>query len=76
VDDDEGGSQAVMSPPRANTIGKKVELEPSSAAYKTNPGGVTSADAGEDWASAHAGVSKPASGSGIRSTGLFGLIGW
>jgi len=74
--DEEAGPPAVISPARINAIGKPIALEPSSSAYKAHPGGPTSAGAGEDWASAHTAGNKPANSSGMRSTGLFGLVGW
>lgn len=77
VDNDaEAGSVGVVSPPRVNAIGRPVALEPSSSAYKAHPGGLTSAGTGEDWASAHSANNKPENSTGMRSTGLFGLIGW
>ncbi|KIM34351.1 hypothetical protein M408DRAFT_13877 [Serendipita vermifera MAFF 305830] len=59
-----------------NAIGRPVALEPSSSAYKAHPGGLASAGTGEDWASAHSANNKPENSTGMRSTGLFGLIGW
>lgn len=66
----------MASPPRVNAIGRPVALEPSSSAYKAHPGGLASAGTGEDWASAHTATNTAANAGGMRSTGLFGLIGW